>query len=63
MTPPSPPPFLSSDPGTDEDEELTYENVQVSSVSGGPLSLASSGVGDKAGTESPENVCVTGRAV
>uniref|UniRef100_A0A667IEI1 CD72 molecule n=1 Tax=Lynx canadensis TaxID=61383 RepID=A0A667IEI1_LYNCA len=35
---------------TDEDEELTYENVQVPSVSvsGGPLSLASSGVGDKA---------------
>ncbi|XP_058550972.1 B-cell differentiation antigen CD72 isoform X3 [Neofelis nebulosa] len=34
----------------DEDEELTYENVQVPSVSvsGGPLSLASSGVGDKA---------------
>uniref|UniRef100_A0A8C0KW81 CD72 molecule n=1 Tax=Canis lupus dingo TaxID=286419 RepID=A0A8C0KW81_CANLU len=54
---------LGQDPGTDEDEELTYENVQVSSVSGGPLSLASSGVGDKAGTESPENVCVTGRAV
>nr|XP_025869001.1 B-cell differentiation antigen CD72 [Vulpes vulpes] len=46
---------LGQDPGTDEDEELTYENVQVSSVSGGPLSLASSGVGDKAGTESPEN--------
>uniref|UniRef100_A0A8C0R2J7 CD72 molecule n=1 Tax=Canis lupus dingo TaxID=286419 RepID=A0A8C0R2J7_CANLU len=42
---------LGQDPGTDEDEELTYENVQVSSVSGGPLSLASSGVGDKAGTE------------
>ncbi|CAK7293984.1 B-cell differentiation antigen CD72 [Vulpes lagopus] len=40
---------LGQDPGTDEDEELTYENVQVSSVSGGPLSLASSGVGDKAG--------------
>uniref|UniRef100_A0A8C0KRT2 CD72 molecule n=1 Tax=Canis lupus dingo TaxID=286419 RepID=A0A8C0KRT2_CANLU len=39
---------LGQDPGTDEDEELTYENVQVSSVSGGPLSLASSGVGDKA---------------
>ncbi|XP_032716402.1 B-cell differentiation antigen CD72 [Lontra canadensis] len=40
---------LGQDPETDEDEELTYENVQVPSVSGGPLSLASSGVGDKAG--------------
>uniref|UniRef100_A0A452SKK2 CD72 molecule n=1 Tax=Ursus americanus TaxID=9643 RepID=A0A452SKK2_URSAM len=36
---------LGQDPETDEDEELTYENVQVPSVSGG---LASSGVGDKA---------------
>lgn len=44
------------DPETDEDEELTYENVQVPSVSGGPLSLASSGVGDKAGTETPKDV-------
>uniref|UniRef100_M3Y1G4 CD72 molecule n=1 Tax=Mustela putorius furo TaxID=9669 RepID=M3Y1G4_MUSPF len=40
---------LGHDPETDEDEELTYENVQVPSVSGGPLSLASSAVGDKAG--------------
>uniref|UniRef100_A0A452SKB8 CD72 molecule n=1 Tax=Ursus americanus TaxID=9643 RepID=A0A452SKB8_URSAM len=48
---------LGQDPETDEDEELTYENVQVPSVSGG---LASSGVGDKAGTESPEDVCLTG---
>lgn len=61
MTPPPLPPFLSPpDPETDEDEELTYENVQVPSVSGG---LASSGVGDKAGTESPEDVCLTGWGV
>uniref|UniRef100_A0A452SKC3 CD72 molecule n=1 Tax=Ursus americanus TaxID=9643 RepID=A0A452SKC3_URSAM len=40
---------LGQDPETDEDEELTYENVQVPSVSGG---LASSGVGDKAGLQS-----------
>eukprot|EP00071_Canis_lupus_P009076 XP_005626838.1 B-cell differentiation antigen CD72 isoform X3 [Canis lupus familiaris] len=45
---------LGQDPGTDEDEELTYENVQVSSVSGGPLSLASSGVGDKAGLQAEQ---------
>uniref|UniRef100_A0A452SKG5 CD72 molecule n=1 Tax=Ursus americanus TaxID=9643 RepID=A0A452SKG5_URSAM len=51
---------LGQDPETDEDEELTYENVQVPSVSGG---LASSGVGDKAGTESPEDVCLTGWGV
>ncbi|XP_027971021.1 B-cell differentiation antigen CD72 [Eumetopias jubatus] len=43
---------LGQDPETDEDEELTYENVQVPSVSGGPLSSASSGVGDKAGLQS-----------
>uniref|UniRef100_A0A8C7BQ63 CD72 molecule n=1 Tax=Neovison vison TaxID=452646 RepID=A0A8C7BQ63_NEOVI len=42
---------LGQDPETDEDGELTYENVQVPSVSGGPLSLASSGVGDKAGLQ------------
>ncbi|XP_077917563.1 B-cell differentiation antigen CD72 isoform X1 [Halichoerus grypus] len=45
---------LGQDPETDEDEELTYENVQVPSVSGGPLSSASSGVGDKAGLQSEQ---------
>lgn len=36
----------------DEDGELTYENVQVPSISGGALSLASSGLGDKTGVHS-----------
>lgn len=36
----------------DEDEELTYENVQVSPVPGGSSSLAASGLGGKAGMES-----------
>ncbi|XP_053425369.1 B-cell differentiation antigen CD72 isoform X2 [Nycticebus coucang] len=45
--------FLSSpDPEADEDGELTYENVQVSPVSGGPSGLASSGLADRAGLES-----------
>lgn len=55
-------PFLSSpDPEADEDGDLTYENVQVPSVSGVPLSLASSGLGDKTGMKSPRMcVCVGG---
>ncbi|KAI5158376.1 B-Cell Differentiation Antigen Cd72 [Manis pentadactyla] len=36
----------------DEDEELTYENVQVSPVPGGSSSLAASGLGGKAGVQS-----------
>ncbi|XP_019584614.2 B-cell differentiation antigen CD72 isoform X1 [Rhinolophus sinicus] len=43
---------LGQDPEADEDGDLTYENVQVPSVSGGPLSLASSGLGDKTGVQS-----------
>ncbi|XP_039074484.1 B-cell differentiation antigen CD72 isoform X1 [Hyaena hyaena] len=45
---------LGHDLEADEDEELTYENVQVPSVSGGPLSLASSGGGNKAGLQSEQ---------
>ncbi|XP_077612364.1 B-cell differentiation antigen CD72 isoform X2 [Crocuta crocuta] len=45
---------LGHDMEADEDEELTYENVQVPSVSGGPLSLASSGGGNKAGLQSEQ---------
>ncbi|KAK2492765.1 hypothetical protein MC885_008441 [Smutsia gigantea] len=36
----------------DEDEELTYENVQVPPAPGGPSSLAVSGLGGKAGVQS-----------
>lgn len=55
------PPFLSSpDPEADEDGELTYENVQVPPGPGGPSSLASAGLGDKAGLESPGDVCLWG---
>uniref|UniRef100_H0X2Z7 CD72 molecule n=1 Tax=Otolemur garnettii TaxID=30611 RepID=H0X2Z7_OTOGA len=42
------------DPEADEDGELTYENVQVSPVSGGPSGLASSGLGDKAGVKAEQ---------
>ncbi|XP_059957568.1 B-cell differentiation antigen CD72 isoform X3 [Mesoplodon densirostris] len=38
----------------DEDGELTYENVQVSPGPGGPSSLASAGLGDKAGVQSEQ---------
>ncbi|XP_039731392.1 B-cell differentiation antigen CD72 [Pteropus medius] len=38
---------LGKDPEADEDGELTYENVQVPPISGGALSLAASGLGDK----------------
>uniref|UniRef100_A0A8C5Z0A7 CD72 molecule n=1 Tax=Marmota marmota marmota TaxID=9994 RepID=A0A8C5Z0A7_MARMA len=38
---------LGEDPEAYEDGELTYENVQVPSVPGGPSGLASSGLGDK----------------
>uniref|UniRef100_A0A8D2I2Z9 CD72 molecule n=1 Tax=Urocitellus parryii TaxID=9999 RepID=A0A8D2I2Z9_UROPR len=37
-----------------EDGELTYENVQVPSVPGGPSGLASSGLGDKSGFKSEQ---------
>lgn len=58
LRPPFPPPTLapllsSTDPEADDDGELTYENVQVPTISGGASNLASSGLGDKAGTESP----------
>ncbi|XP_063465852.1 B-cell differentiation antigen CD72 isoform X2 [Symphalangus syndactylus] len=42
------------DPGADEDGELTYENVQVPTVRGGPSSLASSVLGDKAAVKSEQ---------
>ncbi|XP_054356340.1 B-cell differentiation antigen CD72 isoform X4 [Pongo pygmaeus] len=42
------------DPGADEDGELTYENVQVPAVPGGPSSLASSVLGDKAAVKSEQ---------
>uniref|UniRef100_A0A5F4WB71 CD72 molecule n=1 Tax=Callithrix jacchus TaxID=9483 RepID=A0A5F4WB71_CALJA len=45
---------LGQEPGADEDGELTYENVQVPSVPGVPLSLASSGLGDKAAVKSEQ---------
>nr|XP_012318725.1 B-cell differentiation antigen CD72 [Aotus nancymaae] len=45
---------LGQDPGADEDGELTYENVQVPSVPGVPLNLASSGQGDKAAAKSEQ---------
>ncbi|XP_032095870.1 B-cell differentiation antigen CD72 isoform X1 [Sapajus apella] len=45
---------LGQDPGADEDGELTYENVQVPPVPGVPLSLASSGLGDKAAVKSEQ---------
>ncbi|EPQ18781.1 B-cell differentiation antigen CD72 [Myotis brandtii] len=41
------------DPEADDDGELTYENVQVPTLSGGASNLASSGLGDKAGQGSP----------
>ncbi|KAM7092886.1 B-cell differentiation antigen CD72 isoform 2-T2 [Molossus nigricans] len=43
---------LGQDPEADDDGELTYENVQVPSISGGASNLASSGLGDKAGVQS-----------
>ncbi|PNJ26517.1 CD72 isoform 7 [Pongo abelii] len=45
---------LGQDPGADEDGELTYENVQVPAVPGGPSSLASSVLGDKAAVKSEQ---------
>lgn len=55
-------PFLSSpDPEADEDGELTYENVQVPPISGGALSLAASGLGDKTSMKSPGDVYFRGR--
>lgn len=45
---------LGEDPEAYEDGELTYENVQVPSVPGGPSGLASSGLGDKAGLKSEQ---------
>ncbi|XP_059513259.1 B-cell differentiation antigen CD72 isoform X3 [Myotis daubentonii] len=39
------------DPEADDDGELTYENVQVPTLSGGASNLASSGLGDKAGVQ------------
>uniref|UniRef100_A0A2K6CUM8 CD72 molecule n=1 Tax=Macaca nemestrina TaxID=9545 RepID=A0A2K6CUM8_MACNE len=46
---------LGQDPGADDDGELTYENVQVPPVPGGPSSLASSGLGDKAAVKSEQS--------
>ncbi|XP_019821712.2 B-cell differentiation antigen CD72 isoform X2 [Bos indicus] len=43
---------LGHDPETDEDGELTYENVPPGT--GGPSSLASSGLRDKAGAQSEQ---------
>ncbi|XP_064346377.1 B-cell differentiation antigen CD72 isoform X2 [Camelus dromedarius] len=45
---------LGQDLESDEDGELTYENVQVPPGPGGPLSLASSGLGGKAGVQSEQ---------
>uniref|UniRef100_A0A8C9HD52 CD72 molecule n=1 Tax=Piliocolobus tephrosceles TaxID=591936 RepID=A0A8C9HD52_9PRIM len=45
---------LGQDPGADDDGELTYENVQVPPVPGGPSSLASSGLGNKAAVKSEQ---------
>ncbi|XP_027625637.1 B-cell differentiation antigen CD72 isoform X2 [Tupaia chinensis] len=45
---------LGQDPEADEDGELTYENVQVTPVPGGPLSSASCELGDKAGLKSEQ---------
>ncbi|XP_046313366.1 B-cell differentiation antigen CD72 isoform X2 [Marmota monax] len=45
---------LGEDPEAYEDGELTYENVQVPSVPGGPSGLASSGLGDKSGFKSEQ---------
>ncbi|XP_045435978.1 B-cell differentiation antigen CD72 [Pipistrellus kuhlii] len=42
---------LGQDPEADDDGELTYENVQVPTISGGASSLAASGPGDKAGVQ------------
>lgn len=47
---------LGHDPETDEDGELTYENVPPGT--GGPSSLASSGLRDKAGLGSLGDVCL-----
>uniref|UniRef100_A0A2K6G149 CD72 molecule n=1 Tax=Propithecus coquereli TaxID=379532 RepID=A0A2K6G149_PROCO len=41
-------------PEADEDGELTYENVQVPPVPGGPSSLVSSGLGDNAGVKAEQ---------
>ncbi|XP_028001917.2 B-cell differentiation antigen CD72 [Eptesicus fuscus] len=43
---------LGQDPEADDDGELTYENVQVPTISGGASNLAPSGLGDKAGVQS-----------
>uniref|UniRef100_G1PR48 CD72 molecule n=1 Tax=Myotis lucifugus TaxID=59463 RepID=G1PR48_MYOLU len=48
------------DPEADDDGELTYENVQVPTLSGGASNLASSGLGNKAGMESPGDGCLWG---
>uniref|UniRef100_A0A2I3SJ97 CD72 molecule n=2 Tax=Pan TaxID=9596 RepID=A0A2I3SJ97_PANTR len=45
---------LGQDPGADDDEEITYENVQVPAVLGVPSSLASSVLGDKAAVKSEQ---------
>nr|XP_015094500.1 B-cell differentiation antigen CD72 [Vicugna pacos]XP_031533137.1 B-cell differentiation antigen CD72 [Vicugna pacos] len=45
---------LGQDLESDEDGELTYENVQVPPGPGGPLSLASSGLGGKAVVQSEQ---------
>ncbi|KAJ8794454.1 hypothetical protein J1605_018907 [Eschrichtius robustus] len=45
---------LGQDPEADEDGELTYENIQVPPGPGGPSSLASTGLGDKAGVQSEQ---------
>ncbi|XP_010329988.1 B-cell differentiation antigen CD72 [Saimiri boliviensis] len=45
---------LGQDLAADEDGELTYENVQVPSVPGVPLSLASSGLGDNTAARSQQ---------
>ncbi|KAB0393133.1 hypothetical protein E2I00_013980 [Balaenoptera physalus] len=53
---------LGQDPEADEDGELTYENIQVPPGPGGPSSLASTGLGDKAGLETPGDVGPVGAA-
>eukprot|EP00069_Balaena_mysticetus_P016963 bmy_09973T0 len=45
---------LGQDPEADEEGELTYENIQVPPGPGGPSSLASAGLGDKAGVQSEQ---------
>ncbi|XP_030775021.1 B-cell differentiation antigen CD72 isoform X4 [Rhinopithecus roxellana] len=54
---------LGQDPGADDDGELTYENVQVPPVPGGPSSLASSGLAVKAEQPTASWSAVTSLAV